>query len=153
MNKKATIQLLVIALFVGCGIFLATDDNSSVNDALNYNEAATSMVVQLGTMKAIERVDAITADGVVQFVDDIDDLFTGDPITITQAFTVIRSRIPWDQFDQTEKLIVTGLIDTIEMEISRRVKIGEVNPDSITSIQRILEYVKRGAALAEEPAR
>lgn len=149
--NKTFITILALCATLIVGFLTVGDKDNTVGAALEYNEAATGLAIQFGTLKAINSSESITSEGVIEFIDGVGTIFeSSESVSLSKAFTLIREQVPWSDLDAEGKLLVEGIISVVETEVTRRVELGEVNEDSLLTIQSVLEYIRRGAILAED---
>jgi len=135
--------LTIIAgcLFSGC----ATIDN-----VIDNNEAVAATVIRYATVKAIEGIKRLSAEDVIGFCDSAERILSDNKLSLSDAIPLIDLQIRWERFDAADAILLRGLLDSVEAEIAKRVNKGILDGKSLTTISKIVGYVREGAIIARD---
>lgn len=119
--------------------------------SLNTGSASTKLVVQVATMKYIEREDlpaerAARAAEITRGVDAVSVMLDMEGVTVADLKAKALERIAAADLEASDKLALTALVDMINVELDEEVGDGVISPDQRVTVNAVLSWVKQAAS-------
>lgn len=113
--------------------------------AIADHQATAKLTIQYATLKYIDG-DQDKAQRVARIAAEAKG-FVLAGASLDDVEAAVRARIPWDQLDDADKVLVNGLLDAIREELEFRVQHQLLDPDQVMAVSAVIAWVEEAARL------